>query len=188
MNDVWLVAVIARPPQEEMLVIDPGFDIINQLAGIADDSPLGKLRASRDTAFTAAQGSFKALLEPDDFGGVSRIEREAIAYRVALLEQSTPVIDLHNTRLQEAGATAEQIEAIADYPEVGNLPERLETILGHVDLLTLEPKAASPEALTALNAAGLSTRDIITVSQLIAFVSFQVRLLATLRVMKEPQA
>lgn len=170
------------------LDIDTDHDIINQLAGIADDSPLGKLRASREIAFNAAQGSFKALLEPDDLGGVSHLEREAIAYRVALLEQSKPVIDLHNQRLQEAGATAEQIEAIENYPEIGVLPSRLETILGHVDLLTLEPKAASPEALTALNTAGLSTRDIITVSQLIAFVSFQVRLLATLRIMKEPAA
>lgn len=168
--------------------IDTHRDVINQLAGIADDSPLGKLRASREIAFNAAQGSFKALLEPDDLGGVSRLEREAIAYRVALLEQSRPVIDLHNKRLQEVGATAEQIEAIENYPELGVLPSRLETILGHVDLLTLEPKAASPEALTALKAAGLSTRDIITVSQLIAFVSFQVRLLATLRIMKEPAA
>lgn len=167
---------------------DSGYDVVNQLAGISDDSPLGKLRASRDISFNAAQGSFKSLLEPDDLGGVSRLEREAIAYRVALLEQSKPVIDLHNKRLQEIGATAEQIEAIEDYPEIGKLPARLETILGHVDLLTLEPKAAAPEALTALNAAGLSTRDIITVSQLIAFVSFQVRLLASLRVMKEPQA
>jgi CMD domain protein len=170
------------------LAIDTDHDVINQLAGIADDSPLGKLRASRDTAFNAAQGSFKALLEPNDLGGVSRLEREAIAYRVSLLEQSKPVSDLHRARLQEIGATAEQIEAIENYPEGGVLPSRLETILGHVDLLTLEPKAATPEALTALKTAGLSTRDIITVSQLIAFISFQVRLLAALRIMKEPAA
>ena len=168
--------------------IDTNHDIVNQLAGIADDSALGKLRASRDIAINAAQGSFKALLEPDDLGGVSRLEREAIVYRVALLERSKPVIDLHNQRLQEAGASAEQIEAIENYPEGGVLPSRLETILGHVDLLTLEPKAATPEALTALKAAGLSTRDIITISQLIAFVSFQVRLLSVLRIMKEPAA
>ena len=53
-------------------------DVINQLAGIADDSPLGQLRASRDVAFKAAQGSFQALLEPEEPGGVSRLEREAV--------------------------------------------------------------------------------------------------------------
>lgn len=168
--------------------IDPGMDIINQLAGITDDSPLGKLRASREVTFNAAQGSFKALLEPDDPGGVSRFERDAIAYRVAFLEQSQPVAELHRTRLQENSASGGEIEAIEDYPETGVLPARLNAMLAHVDLLTLEPSAASPEALTALRTAGLSTRDIVTISQLIAFVSFQVRLLASLRVMKESQA
>jgi CMD domain protein len=163
-------------------------DIINQLAGIADDSPLGKLRASREITFNAAQGSFKALLEPDDLGGISRFERDAIAYRIAFLEQSKPLADLHRTRLQESGASNAEIEAIEDYPETGVLTAHLNAMLAHVDLLTLEPSAASPEALTALRAAGLSTRDIVTVSQLIAFVSFQVRLLASLRVMAESQA
>jgi len=163
-------------------------DVINQLAGIADDSPLGRLRASRDVAFKAAQGSFRALLEPEELGGVSRLEREAVAYRVGLLERSAPVIALHRAQLEAAGATPEEIAAIESFPEGEGRSPHLTAILTHTDLLTREPKAASPEALDALREAGLSTRDIVTVSQLIAFVSFQVRLLATLRILKEEQA
>ncbi len=163
-------------------------DIINQLAGIADDSPLGELRASREVAFNAAQGSFHALLEPDELGGVSRQEREAVAYRIGLLERSEPVIAHHRTRLEAAGATPEEIAAIERFPEGEGLSPHLTAILTHTDLLTKQPKAASPEALGALREAGLSTRDIVTVSQLIAFASFQVRLLATLRILKEEQA
>jgi CMD domain protein len=163
-------------------------DIINQLAGIPDDSPLGELRASREVAFNAAQGSFTALLEPEDLGGVSRLEREAVAYRIGLLERSEPVIAHHRARLESVGATAEEIAAIEAFPEGDGLSPHLVAILDHTDLLTNEPKAASPEALEALKAAGLSTRDIVSVSQLIAFISFQVRLLATLRILKEEQA
>ena len=163
-------------------------DIINQLAGIPDDSPLGRLRASRDVAFHAAQGSFRELLEPADLGGVSRLEREAVAYRIGLLERSEPVIAHHQARLAAVGATPEEITAIEAFPEGDGLSPHLVAILDHTDLLTDEPKAASPEALEALRQAGLNTRDIVSVSQLIAFVSFQVRLLATLRIMQEEQA
>jgi uncharacterized protein YciW len=153
-------------------------DIINQLAGIPDDSPLGELRASRDVAFNAAQGSFKELLEPEDLGGVSRLEREAVAFRIAH----------HRARLEAVGATPEEIAAIEAFPDGNGLSPHLTAILTHTDLLTTSPKNASPEALEALKQAGLSTRDIVTVSQLIAFVSFQVRLLATLRILREEQA
>jgi CMD domain protein len=163
-------------------------DVINQLAGIADDSPLGQLRASREVAFNAAQGSFRALLEPEELGGVSRLEREAVAYRIGLLERSEPVIAHHRTRLAAVGATPEEIAAIEAFPEGEGLSPHLTAILTHTDLLTKGPKDASPQALDALKQAGLSTRDIVTVSQLIAFVSFQVRLLATLRIMQEEQA
>jgi CMD domain protein len=165
-------------------------DVINQLAGIPDDSPLGQLRSSREVAFNAAQGSFQALLEPEpnELGGVSRLEREAIVYRIALLERSAPVVAHHRARLEAAGATPEEIAAIELFPERDGLPPHLVAILDHTDLLTKQPKAASPEALKALREAGLSTRDIVTVSQLIAFASFQVRLLTTLRILKEEQA
>ena len=38
-------------------------DIINQLAGIDDDSPIGRLRASRDISFNAAAGSYRLVNE-----------------------------------------------------------------------------------------------------------------------------
>jgi uncharacterized protein YciW len=54
-----------------------------------------------------------------------------------------------------------------------------------VDRLTQEPRAADEGDIQALQAAGLGARDIVTIAQLIAFLSFQVRLLAGLRVLAE---
>ena len=65
------------------------------------------------------------------------------------------------------------------------LPDRLAAILRHTDLLTTDPGGASRPAIDELRAHGLAARDIVTISQLIAFLSFQVRVLAGLRLLAE---
>ena len=164
-------------------------DIINQLAGIADDSPLGALRASRDVTFNAAAGSYRELVTPDDPGGLSHVERDAVAYRIALLEQSPAVSEHHRQRLEAAGATAAQLAAIASFPSGGDqLDPHLVAALTHADLLTRAPREATAGEIASLRAAGFASRDIISLSQLIAFISFEVRLLSALRILGEEQA
>lgn len=53
---------------------------------------------------------------------------------------------------------------------------RLAAALEHAHLLVLRPREASREALQTLLDAGWSTTGIVTISQLIAFVSFQLRI------------
>src|SRR4051794_28474188 len=100
-------------------------DIINQLAGITPDSRVGQLRASREVAFKAAQGSFDELFEPAVPKGVSRQERDATAYRIAILEKSGPVIQLHQSRLQALGLTEVDLVAIEQFPDGGAVSPRL---------------------------------------------------------------
>jgi len=56
-------------------------------------------------------------------------------------------------------------------------------ILRHVDLIAATPREATRADIAALQAAGVATGDIVRLSQLIAFVSFQLRLIAGLRLM-----
>jgi CMD domain protein len=160
-------------------------DVINKLAGIEEQSDLGMLRANRTETFTFAQGSFLALLEPDDPAGVSLLEREAIALRVATLERSQALIDFHTERLQALAADEEFITSIVDFPEGFDGEDRLRAILKHVDLLTCSSRNGSPGAIANLRAAGLTDQDIVTVSQLIAYLSYEIRLIATLRALQE---
>ena len=51
----------------------------------------------------------------------------------------------------------------------------------HVHLLVFHPRDATPVALQALLDAGWSTTDIVTLSQIVAFLSFQIRVVAGLR-------
>jgi CMD domain protein len=61
------------------------------------------------------------------------------------------------------------------------LGPRLCAALEHAHLLVFRPRDAKPEALQALLDAGWSTTDIVTLSQLVAFLSFQIRTVVGLR-------
>ncbi|VTU45928.1 CMD domain protein, family (plasmid) [Variovorax sp. PBL-E5] len=61
------------------------------------------------------------------------------------------------------------------------LGARLSAALVHAHLLVLHPRDAKAADLQALLDAGWSTTDIVTLSQLVAFLSFQIRVVAGLR-------
>jgi CMD domain protein len=60
------------------------------------------------------------------------------------------------------------------------LGARLAAAFEHMHLLVFHPRDAEPPALQALLDAGWSTTDIVTLSQIAAFLSFQIRVVAGL--------
>jgi len=69
-------------------------------------------------------------------------------------------------------------------PEIRRaLGPRLAAAFDHMHLLVFHPRDAAPAALQALLDAGWSTSDIVTLSQIAAFLSFQIRVVAGLRVL-----
>ena len=60
--------------------------------------------------------------------------------------------------------------------------------LGHVHMLVFHPRDADAASLQALLNAGWSNGGIVTVSQLVAFLAFQIRTAAGLRVLAETAA
>jgi CMD domain protein len=63
------------------------------------------------------------------------------------------------------------------------LGARLAAAFDHMHLLVFHPRDAAPAALQELLDAGWSTTEIVTLSQMAAFLSFQVRVVAGLRVL-----
>ncbi|HEX2436735.1 MAG TPA: CMD domain protein [Methylomirabilota bacterium] len=61
------------------------------------------------------------------------------------------------------------------------LGPRLTAAFEHVHMLVFHPRDAAPPALQALLDAGWSTTDIVTLSQIVAFLSFQIRVVTGLR-------
>jgi alkylhydroperoxidase domain protein len=143
--------------------------VISALTGIGAGSPLAALRAQRPEAATHAQGSYEALFDSFEPDGLTAAERFAVAAHVARL---------HAARGVEAhyGARLAQVSTALD---TSTMP-RLAALSRHAELLSARPVAARPDDLRALAGAGLSTPEIVTLSQVIAFVAFQVRVIAGL--------
>ena len=175
----------AKASSREPQVGNADHDLLDTLAGIDATSPTGALRAQRADIASFIQGSYDALLEPADEAGVSRVERGLIALREALLEESVPLIAHYRAYLAQQDAPSDWIVA-AESPELGApLSPRLVALLGHVDRLTREPDVATPAHLAELKAQGLTDTNLVTISQLIAFVSFQVRAIVGLQLLAE---
>ena len=72
---------------------------------------------------------------------------------------------------------------IADSSHDGADNVRLKAVIRHTDLVTRSPKDAVAGDIAALKAAGITEDDIVRLSELIAFVNYQVRVVAGLRLM-----
>lgn len=147
-------------------------DLIEDLLGIAPDSPLGMLRRRRPEALRHSEGAFRELLLPADPGGLSHAERATLAARVAEREGDAALAARFRTMVGDAMPDGARIAALLAYAEK----------------VALTPEATSRADIEALAALGLTSRDIVAATQLIAFVPYQVRAIAGLRALLQESA
>jgi len=188
-------------------------DIIDHLAGIAPGSSLDDIRARRLQARENAQKSYLSLFAPADFGEVAAYERYAVAAFVAGVHDEPSVAAFYLAKLTDrpelVGALKAEIERGKTKGPYGAFPEgplsvgdttgliyrvtadrkpilgaKLAAALEHAHLLVFRPRDAAPAAMQALLDAGWSTNAIVTLSQLVAFLSFQVRSVVGLRTLE----
>jgi CMD domain protein len=160
-------------------------DVMDRLAGLAPNSPLAELRHQRPDVVRHLQGSDDAIFSPKDDGGFTRAERAAAALRVAELLRDPVLSEHYRARLaalDPSGAIAKTVEGGARITE-----GRWDAILAHVDVVTRGPDSAERKDIENLAAVGLSSQAILSLSQVIAFVNFQSRVLAGLRALGAPQ-
>jgi uncharacterized protein YciW len=149
-------------------------DVLETIMGVAPDSELARLRAQRPDIVRHTQGSYDVLLFPSEPGGLTPAMRALVAARVAELS-GHPVLAAHYR-----GLLAERGE-----PPAGALRD---TILAHAERVTVAPASATSAHIEALLAAGLSATDIVALSQLVAFVSYQVRAAIGLALLAQEKA
>jgi uncharacterized protein YciW len=146
-------------------------DVMDTLAGIAPGSALAALRAQRPEVVRNMQASDEAVFAPRNDGGFTRPERAAAALRIATLLGDKALEKHYRERLAAFGAPE---------PLTGT---RGAAILAHVERLTRDPDSAAKAHIDALLAAGLTPHAVLSLSQLIAYVNFQARVLAGLRML-----
>ena len=182
-------------------------DVIDTLVGIAPGSKLDAIRANRSEARKHAQASYTSLLEPRDMAGVTADERHALAAFVAGLHGEPRTEAFYAAKLPAAlrSAVAAEVAAGRSKGPYGRFPKgplsvedapgpswkvsdagrqalgaRLPAAFEHTHMLVFHPRDAAAPALQALLDAGWSTTDIVTISQLVSFLAYQIRVVAGL--------
>ncbi|KAF1050802.1 MAG: hypothetical protein GAK43_02671 [Stenotrophomonas maltophilia] len=144
-------------------------DLLDQLAGIAPDSPLAQARAKRSEARKHTQLSYEALFEVPADSQPTLAERLELARQSALLHEDSRLAEHYAQRLQALGGVTQT--------------PRLEAARHHARALAVSPLRTQAEDLAQLLEAGWTVTAIVTLSQIVAFVSYQSRLLSGYRLL-----
>ncbi|MGO4594915.1 CMD domain protein [Leifsonia sp. 2TAF2] len=189
---------------DRLVGIAPG----DPLDALRDQRP--NARANAQASFEALFGAPDDATEPEN---VTRLERLALGYWTVALSQSPTAQFYGGLLAAEDSATLAALDAAlpgavtsgpyGDYPDgpltvenvagllwepgaalTAALGARLAAALAHTHLLVYRPRDSSADALQRLLDAGWTTTGIVTLSQLVAFLSFQLRVVAGLTVLK----
>jgi uncharacterized peroxidase-related enzyme len=155
-------------------------DVIDLVVPLAPGQPTHAARHQRAKVVAATQGSYDGLFSPA-IEGLSVVERLLVAFHTAVLSKEDALAAHYRGRLMAEQAGTTIIEAIASGDTAALGSGRVATILGFTTKLIERPIEGDRRAVQALVDAGLTTPAIVALGQLIAFLSYQVRVVAGLR-------
>lgn len=148
-------------------------------AGVAPGSRLAEIAEGRADIMALTQATQQAVLNPHEPGGITPAERAALAGRMARLHGDAQLVAHYETLIPQGSEAA----AMADPSYDGGGDRRLAALTRHVDLVTQAPKNATRGDIDALRDAGIAEADIVRLSELIAFINYQIRVAAGLRLL-----
>ena len=146
-------------------------DVIDRAAGLAPGDRLHAARRFRAKVVEATQASHDALLT-QPVAGLSTADRLRIAGHVCAIAGAATLANHYQVRLDDdVGRTA---------PPAPALP----AMLHFAATLAIDPRRGDRAALEALRRAGLADPAIVALAQLVAFLSYQLRVVGGLRAMR----
>ncbi|MFC7400628.1 CMD domain protein [Chelatococcus sp. GCM10030263] len=158
--------------------------VIERLAGVAAGSPIADALAKRAEIMELSQASHDAMLTPRAPGGLSHGLRAVLAARMAAWNGDEALAAHYHVLLDRSGER--DVFADAASPTVGFeefADRQLRAILRHADILSKAPREATRRDIEALKAAGVGEADIVRLAELTAFVNYQIRVMAGLRLL-----
>ncbi|EPX76649.1 hypothetical protein [Salipiger mucosus] len=137
---------------------------------------VGAAVETRANIMEATQAAEDAVLAPNDPGAFPHPLRAALAARVAALGGEPALAERHAAR---AGASA----ALAD-PAQDGTDQGLSHLVAFVDKVANDTRNIAAEDIAGLQTAGVADADIVRICELVAFVAYQLRVVAGLRLMQ----
>ena len=149
---------------------------ILKTAGVTQARALAKAAVTRDNIFDLTQAAENAVMRPIEFGAFSHDLRAALAARLARQGADE---ELAARYLADAEGHAD----LADPIETG-AAQGLEIVLAFVDKVGNRTRDIEADDIVGLQAAGISDADIVRLCELVAFLAYQIRVIAGMRLMQ----
>jgi len=154
--------------------------LIETLVSVKPGSALAQAMEKRAEILRLSEAAHDAVLLPRDPGGLSHGLRAALAARMARQNRNPALASHYDTLVAQANDSA----TLAD-PENNVTDLRTAEIVRHADRLTVTPRDATRANVEALRQVGVTDADIVRLAELAAFVNYQVRVLAGLKLLGE---
>lgn len=130
----------------------------------------------RANIFEMTQAAEDAVLRPQDEGPWSHDLRAALAARIAVLNDEA---DLAARYAGDAGGFA----ALAD-PSQDGAAQGLAHVVAFMDKVAADTRHVAASDIAGLQMAGVADADIVRLAELNAFLAYQIRVIAGLRLMR----
>lgn len=157
-------------------------DLIDSLLGLTPGSETYEARRFRDTALTGTQASYDAIFGQNISLPLST--RLLVAVYVSGLSNAEELTDHYVEEAEKALVPLNWVSAVLK-DDLSDIHDSvIQAILLFTRTLTLNPLDGDQQALLDLQSAGVSTQDCIALAQLIAFLSYQIRLVTGLKAMQ----
>lgn len=157
-------------------------DLIDGLLGLSPSGATYKARHFRTKVLDGTQASYQALFSPTI--SLELDYRWLVAIYACQLSHGAELKNHYIAQAQAHNVAPDLIDAVS-VGRIGDIQDsKLAAILHYTQILIEKPIEGDQSALQALKQAGISTPDIVALSQLIAFLSYQIRLVAGLKAMQ----
>ncbi len=147
-------------------------------SGVAADAPAASALLHRRSVFDMAQAAEDAVLAPEHPGAWSASIRAAFAARLAMLNGNADLAERYRLRMEEEGA------APLSLPENDGAAQGLAEVVAFMDKVAANTRGVTAGDIDGLKAAGVADGDIVRLAELNAFIAFQVRVVAGLKLMR----
>jgi len=146
-------------------------------AGSSTDSKMNAALLARGDVLHMTQEAENAVLKPMDCGAWSHSLRAAIAARMAT-QNKLPELALHYSEM----ISDNDFKSVADPANNGN-ELQLAHVLAFMDSVTVQPRDITAEDVQRLQDAAVSDADIVKLTELSAFMAYQLRLIIGLKLL-----
>lgn len=168
--------------ENNMSIPQENVDLIDSLLKLNPDNSTAKARNFRDEVLLGTQASYDAIFGEEL--SLPLTTRWLVAIYASKLSEAEELTEHYLKQARITQIPNDWIKAIL-IDNLSLLPDpTIKAILTFTRTLTLNPIAGDKKALLDLKKSGVSIPDCIALAQLIAFLSYQIRLVSGLKAMQ----